>query len=322
MNMKKSLINTALILVCLSTNIPTPGQNSIKLRISANSAQFYGEPQGKELLIPQVSSFADTVGPFPDFIHKGGIGFQAELMTSLSDKIWLGLEVGTNSMKGENDNPGLFNFQYSNLLQLAFMDTTLGISRTFISNYPLQYKTTLINILGNIRFYPIPGGKIQPFVKISAGLSMVSTELSLKNPEIWYEDLKVLVPGAIPGKPILFSQGTKDSEKKVLPAFTFGGGIGLEYQVNDKIGIYADGTYLIVNADIVDGKPNFDYYEASGTISRFKTRANTGRFCLGVTYSLGDHFSFLGGGGSGGKTKTKGGKRTTPNLPFYRQVPH
>lgn len=320
MNMKKSWIKTGLFLISLSVCISTPGQNGVKLRISANTAQFTGEPQGKEIWLPQVKSLSDSLGPFPDFTNKGGIGFQAELMSSLSDKIWIGLEVGTHSMNGENENPGLFNFQYSDLLQLNFLDTTLGISRSAITNYPLQYKTTIFNILGNIRFYPIPGGKLQPFAKISAGIALVSTELSLKNPEIWYQDLKAKIPGAVPGKPILFSQGTKDSEKGLLPAFTFGGGIGLEFQVNDKIGIYADGTFMIVNADIVDGKPNFDYFEASGTISRFNTRANTTRFSLGVTYTLGNNFSFLGGGGKSSAKGTRT-KRTTPNLPFYRQVP-
>jgi hypothetical protein len=318
--MKKSLIYNALILFLLAANLFSSGQNSVKLRISANSTTFYKEPQGAELLLPQIITFADSLGPFPDFTNKSGLGFQAEVMTSLSSKIWLGFEIGTSMMNGENDNPGLFNFQYSDLLQLNLSDTILGITRNAITNYPLKYKTTLINILGNIRFYPVPGGRIQPFIKASAGLSLVSTELSLKSPEMWYQDLALKYPDAIPGTPVLFSQGTKEAPRGLFPAFTFGGGVGVEFQVNDKISVYADGTYMIVNADIVDGIPNMDYYEASGMLDRFNTRANTGRISLGITYTLGDNFSFLGGGG---KSKSKGGKggRTSPNLPFYKLTP-
>jgi hypothetical protein len=107
----------------------------------------------------------------------------------------------------------------------------------------------------------------------------------------------------------------------LLPAFTYGGGAGLEFQVNDKIAVYADGSYMIVNADIVDGIPNFDYYEASGILKRFKTRANTGRISLGITYTLGENFSLGGGGGKRGSKSGSGDGRISPYLPFFKLTP-
>jgi hypothetical protein len=221
-------------------------------------------------------------------------------MMSLSEKAWLGLEVSTDKMYGENSNPGLYNFQYTDYLQLHSTDTISGLITQWITTDPLKYSTRLINLIGNFRIYPFPGGRFRPFVKVSAGLSLISTELALLSPSFWSDSLNI--PNNVPGKPVLYSRGTSGSEKGLWPAFTFGGGVGFEFQINDKIAAYADYSMKVVNSDIVDGRPNFDWFEDTGLLKHFNTRSNLSKISIGLVYTINDNFAGLGSGRrSGGK---------------------
>ena len=123
------------------------------------------------------------------------------------------------------------------------------------------------------------------------------------------------------GPPVLYSKGKAEGDKGMFPAFTFGGGIGVEYQLTEKLALYIDGTYRMVYCDILDGKPNFDYNKDTDEYNRFNTWSNIGKISFGVVYTLkGGASSFGGGGGSGKKGGTSGG-RTHPHLPFYEQKP-
>ncbi len=315
--MKRYFIPGSFLMAMLCVTLASTGQNTLKLRISGNSSRFISEPQGQESSFNEVDSINGTLGILSGFVHKGELGAEAEMMLSLSDKIWVGLEIGNSRMSGTSDNPGLFNFQYSDLLQLQTTDTSgiVPVQVDYRTNHPLQYKTTLLNILGNLRFYPAPDGKFRPFIKATAGVSLVATELSLRNPELWYNDLP---PEEVAGPPVLFSQGTSGSEEGRFPAFTFGGGIGFEYQITEKIALYGDGSYRLIHSDIVDGKPNMDFNANSGKLVRFNTNANTSKFSFGIVYTLNDDIGLLGGG----SITKKGGPgkegRTSPHLPFFK----
>jgi len=232
-NMKNNRIAVTFLVVMLCAGLASTGQNTLKLRVSGNSSRFISEPQGSEVSFREVDSLNQTLGILKDFTHKGELGAEVEMMLSLSEKAWFGLEIGNSRMSGTSGNPGFSNFQFSNLLQLQATDTTAAIpvSVHYRTSYPLEYKTTLFNILGNLRFYPAPDGKFRPFVKATAGVSLVSTELALSSPTLWYDELPA---GQVAGPPVLFSQGTPESEKGKFPAFTFGGGIGFEYQITEK----------------------------------------------------------------------------------------
>ena len=93
-------------------------QNAIKVRVSGNWARFMGEPQGEEVIYPLISDIIEQEGPFSDFTHQGNFGLNAEFMYSLSEKAWVGLELSTTRLKGFNDNPPPYNFQYTDFNQL------------------------------------------------------------------------------------------------------------------------------------------------------------------------------------------------------------
>ena len=276
---------------------------------------------GVDSLYPRVAFLNDSLesllGLFHDFTNKAELGFEAEIMTSLSDKIWLGLEISRDAMTGKNDYPGFYNFQYTNSLQLQSTDTISKVITPWQTCLPIKYSTSMVNIVGNFRIYPIPEGKIRPFIKVSTGISLISTELSLSTPAEWTDKVKT-IPNAVPGPPVLYSRGKKDSEKKVMPAFNIGGGIGFELQLTEKISLYADATYRMVNSNILDGIPNYDYIEKTGRLKEYNTWATTRKISFGLVYTLGEGYSVFGNGGNKGKGTAK---RHHPFLPFYEVKP-
>jgi hypothetical protein len=312
-----------LMIICglsffLSSPFFSEGQ-TLKFRLSGNSTRFTGEPQGTEINHPLIDTMVFYKGIFPEFIHDRNFGFEGEIMTALSSKVWIGLEIGTDRLTGKNDNPGLFNFQYTDSLQLNFTDTLGYINKT-ITIYPLKYQTSLINFIVNFRIYPLPDGRFQPFIKASAGLSLISTELALKDSREWIDTLTYLYgPKLIFSSPVLYSNGRGDSKNGIVAAFNIGGGIGCEFKVTDKLGLYADWTYRMVKSGILDGKPNFDYNKDIRDLVYFNTWSTINKFTFGIVYTLSDSFSLFGGGGSvSRKGETGKGK---PNLPFYRLKP-
>lgn len=287
------------------------GQGTLKFRFSGNSTRFMSEPQGKEIIVPYIDTLNLYKGPFPGFTHRGGLGFEAEVYGSLSDRFYVGLEIGNNLLTGENDDPGFYNFQFTDSLQLTSTDPltdTIYIHRT---DYPLKYRTTLLSVMANFRFYPLTEGMFRPFLKASAGLSLVSTELSLKNPSLWTTDSTREY-----GPPVLFST----DRGGMVPALTLGGGLGFELQITEKLSLYADWSYKMVKSDLVDGIPNFDYNGDTGGLERFNTWATTSKISFGIVYTLNDNFNLFGGGGGGSKKGGSGGI-TSPSLPFYELKP-
>lgn len=314
--MKKTLILNTLLVFMVLFSLNGTAQNTLKLRIGGNATRFLKEPQGAEKNFSNIDTFLVKYGPVSNFVNKFKAGGEVELMMSLSKKAWLGLEVSTDKMYGDNSNPGLYNFQFTDYLQLQSTDTVADLAIPWITNYPLKYSTRLINLIGNFRIYPFPESRFRPFVKLSAGLSLVSTELALLTPSIWSDSIRANIPNNVPGKPVLYSRGKSDSSKGLLPAFTFGGGVGFEFQINDKLSAYADYSLRIVNSDIVDGRPNFDYNNDTALLKHFSTRSNLAKISFGLVYTINDNFAGFGFGGGGGKGGKKSG-RQHPWLPFY-----
>lgn len=314
--MNSRLILNAILTIALLIPITVSAQNTVKLRLSGNSTRFTKEQQGQELLYWEVDTFISRYGPFTDFTHSGGFGGEAELMMSLTDKVWIGLEISSDNLSGDNDNPGVFNFQYTDFNQLTSTDTSTGVITTHITNYPIKYKTNLLNFMGNLRIYPVSGTRVRPFLKASAGLSLVSTELALKSPSVWIDEDNN--PNAVYGAPVIFSRGQSSSPEGVEPAFTFGGGVGVEFQITEKIAAYGDYSYRLVKSDIIDGKPNFDWFEETGKMERFNTLSSISRFSIGIVYTLWNDAPLLGGGGGGGKSSGQNSGRIHPYLPFHK----
>jgi len=279
------------------------------------------EPQGKEVNFPDVDSLNAKIGTIANFVHKRSMGFEAEVMNSLSEKVWIGLEISSDLMTGENDNPGFYNFQFTEKYnQLRAFDPVNDTTYIFRTNYPVKYRTSLLNFIANFRIYPVPDGRFKPFLKASAGLSLVSTELSLKAPSLWMEKATQENGQLEFGPPVLFSRGTSDSSEGMMPALTLGGGAGFELQLTEKIALYADVTVRMVKSDILDGIPNLDYDDKTGRFNHFNAWSNVSKFSVGLVYSLGEGYSLFG---SGGKKSHGMGKNKSqhPFLPFYEMKP-
>jgi hypothetical protein len=309
--MKKRLVIAFVLCFVIIHPLISEGQGALKFRFSGNSTRFLKEPQGKEINFPMVDSLILDKGPFSGFNHRGGMGFEAEIFGALSDQFYLGFEISNNLLTGENDNPGMFNFQFTDSLQLHYnipLNDTTYIVRTMD---PLKYRTTLVSFMASFRFYPLTRGLFRPFIKASAGLSLVGTELSLKNPSLWTTDSTINY-----GPPVLFST----DRSGVVPALTVGGGVGFELQLTEKISLYTDLSYKMVKSDLLDGRPNFDFNRKTGTLDRFNTWSLAGKLSFGIVYTLNDNFSLLGGGGGTSKKGGLGG-RTSPHLPYYELKP-
>lgn len=332
--MKKTVSILTLLVLILIVPFATDAQSNLKIRLSGNTTSFLGEPNGDEVLLPEYETFNNDITnskyPFDDFTNQGKLGFEAELMLALSEKAWLGFEIGTSNFKGYNYNPPKYNLFGTNYYQTAFRElgTTQWIPLNFQDPDSLEYKTSMINLLVNMRFY-LSTGRFRPFVKLHSGVSFIATELAYYTNDVWPpSDIKIYVNSVEidPADyefngPTIYSRGTSTSPEGRWPALNIGAGLGFEYQINEKISLYAGYTYSMINSDILDGRPNFDYNDDVdspdfGLLERFNTFGNTGRISFGLTYSLGEGVSIISGGSKGGKVGGSSG-RQHPYLPFY-----
>jgi hypothetical protein len=337
--MKRILTSGTMILWFLLPALWVSGQNTLKLRISGTSTRFMSEPQGTEIAHPDIATLlVGGTSTVTEFVHKGNMGFEAELMMSLTNKVYVGLEVGQDFLSGQNDAPGLYNFQFTDQLQL-FKETTIDdqvITQYLLTQAPLKYNTNLLNFIGNLRIYPAPDGRFRPFIKVSAGMALVATELALKTPPQLEENQN----GITPLPTVLFSRGTQDAPKGREAALVVGAGLGFELQVTDRIALYADGSYRLINSAILDGKPNFDWKpnpdwnetnpdydpdyqwtygteDKRGSLESFNTRTNIGKLSFGIVYTLGNNLNVTGGGGKGRQIGA-GSSKSLPYLPFFK----
>lgn len=324
--MKKfSIVFTSMVLLLLLPSM-AGAQNNLKVRIFGNTTRFMSEPQGEEVLHPETEDYNVEYGPFDDFTHQGGLGIGAELMISLSEKAWFGLEVSSNSFKGYNDNPPYYNILKTNSFHQLRAKGPESETWDMIIIPPLdslKYSTSMMNILANFRFYLSTSGKFRPFIKIHSGVSLIATELAYNTKGGWPPDNVTIIlndgtyvdPTEMEfSGPVIYSRGTTSSPEGRLPALNLGGGVGFEYQINDRLSLYADATLSMINSDIVDGRPNFDYNPDKGYLEPFNTFGNTGKLSFGVCYTIAEGLNIFGGAGKGGSGKSG---RQHPYLPFY-----
>ena len=276
--MKKTVSILTLMALILLVTVAADAQTNLKIRLSGNTTRFLGEPNGDELPWENFGNFNnDTTNskfPFNDFEHQGKLGFEAELMFALTEKAWLGFEIGRSNFNGQNTNPPMYNMFYEPLefyprfkpkVSDTWQPLTLDQKDAQGQYVPhsLKYATSTINVLANLRFY-LATERFRPFVKLHSGVSFIGTELAFFNQTgAWLpESLEI---NGVPQNlaefdfdPVVYSRGTSSSEEGRWPALNVGAGLGFEYQINQKISLYADYTYSMINSDIVDGRPNYD----------------------------------------------------------------
>ncbi|MCL1821404.1 MAG: outer membrane beta-barrel protein [Prolixibacteraceae bacterium] len=330
--MKKSVL-TAVALMALVLVIPSgaKAQNSVKVRLSGSYPFNFKESDDKEIVSSAIGTVNEEFGPFSSFSHDSKFGFNAEAMLSISENFWIGAEFGLTNLTGKNGNPPLYNFQYTDFYQLKVSIPEVElVDLPLIGNTwrnPLEYETSIMDILASFRYYVLPVGKIRPFAKVHGGVSMISTELRFQNSVTWPPtNYSINVAGTIYtgedlafSAPVLYSAGKNGSKRET--ALNLGGGVGLEVMLTDRISLYADATYSWIMSDILDGKPDFDYYETvdeEGIVIANSTRYNRKnvnsslmKASIGLCFTFGDFNLF--GNRSGGGTY---GNSNNPYLPF------
>ncbi|HOF54172.1 MAG TPA: hypothetical protein PLD74_07155 [Prolixibacteraceae bacterium] len=322
--MKRILTSGIVIALLLSIPLLMAGQNTLKLRISGTSTKFMNEAPKETVPHPDfrdlsggtdtsTGQIGGTITPtIEDFIHNRDLGFEAELMVGLTDKAYVGFEVGRDVMSGQYNNPTLFNFMKTDQFQSTDLNggTFTGTGTHSITG-PLNYNTNMLNFIGNLRIYPAPDGRFKPFIKVSAGMSLISTELTCI-------EHTLLNPARIDTlSRVIFSRGTPQAPKGREAALVLGGGLGFEFQLTDRIALYADGSYRLVYSDILDGKPDFDWTEDAGSptggeMEPLNSRTTISKISFGVVYTLRE--------GYGKSSRSIGGttSKKSPNLPFYK----
>ncbi len=289
----KSILSLLVLVVILCGNAFS---QELKIRLGGNYGQFSKEVGKKEVEHPLVSVLSNPNAT--DFTYNFEPGFDGEAMLFWNSNVETGIEVKYSKFSGNNEIPPYYNYYFA-------PDNPTVITTT----EPLLFETSALSFLLNFRYYLASEGKINPYFRAFAGLSSVATEFN-------YQDLSVWDEGEAG---VIYSAGTKDSENPKESALHYGAGFGINFGVSDKVSVYIDGTASVINSDIVDGIPNYDYIEADQTMERINGGAMFYQISLGIVFDTGIN---LGLNKNAGDKKGKGLKRngrTTPYRPFYRQ---
>lgn len=244
------------------------GAQIFRYRLSTNSGAFLGEtgkaevnhPDKNELSHPGSSNFKPTFKP----------GAELEIMRPVSMYYEWGLQFGYSHLGGYTLQAPLYNFFLSKHNPLPPSN-----------RYPAEaliFDTRLLSIQATGRWHFLPLGKeISAFMKFSGGVSFVGTDFTFEEPSF---NIKYDVG-------MLFSQGTKNSSKPKTTALTGSAGLGATYRISDKLDIYLDATTWLINSDVINGVPNFDYVEFSGvgSMKRINALSAVIQANLGLVYS-------------------------------------
>ncbi|HDR50405.1 MAG TPA: hypothetical protein ENN90_02125 [Mariniphaga anaerophila] len=237
-----------------------------RYRLSANSGMFLGEV-GKPEATPPVKNSHDGSEEFSPVFKPGA---ELEIMVPVTPDFELGLQFGYSRFSGHTPSPPLYNFFLSRFNPLPDNN-----------KYPdeaLIFDTKILNILGIARFYVVPVNRnINVFLKLLGGVSFTGTDFTFHNPVYRIEyDVGML-----------YSRGTKNSDYPKKAALTGGVGLGTTYRLSDKLDIYFDATASLINSDIVNGVPNYNYINNDGRSSMERTNslAAVAQASIGLTYS-------------------------------------
>ena len=239
-----------------------------RYRLSANSGVFLGEPGKAEIDYPMKDELSHPGSEEFSAVFKPGV--ELEIMAPVTPDFELGLQFGYSNFAGQTPTPPLYNFFLSRFNPLP-------------DNYKypdeaLIYDTKILNILGTTRFYVLPVSRnMNVFLKLLGGVSFTGTDFTFENPVYRIEyDVGVL-----------HSRGTKNSDYPKKAAFTGGLGLGTSYRLSDKLDIYFDATTSLINSDIVNGVPNYNYIDKDGQSSMERTNswAAVAQASIGLVYS-------------------------------------
>lgn len=245
----------------------TSGQ-IFRYRLSTNTGLFLGEPGKAEINHPMKDELSNPGSKEFSAVIKPGA--ELEIMAPITPDFELGLQFGYSWFSGHTPSPPLYNFFLSRFNPLP-------------DNYKypdkaLIYDTQALSILGTARFYILPvKSNMNVFMKLLGGVSFIGTDFTFKNPgyRVQYD------------VGVLYSRGTQNSDYPKIAALTGGLGFGSAYRLSDRFDIYFDATASLINSDIVNGVPNYNYSENEGQASMESTNslAAVAQASIGLVYS-------------------------------------
>lgn len=287
------LLRIFLITALFFAVINTTKSQIVGFRIGTNTGMFLSELGESDLLHPNALALSSATSS-KKYTPQLSAGIEGEILFQVSPSSHLGVEVEYVKLKGYNDDPEYYNYY----LTKYFLDFQPDYFPDDYSSPPTAFNTTLINVAANWRYFLFADSPLKPFIKLTGVVSFVGTDFTLKNAEDVID----------PGTNVLYARGTSNSEQSKWPAFHVGGGVGFDYEINERWSFQVDGTLTVVNSDIVNGAPNFTYSVDDSLLKHNKQPSLIAQFSAGVVYKL-----EVGASGKGAKGKTDS------NLPFFRK---
>ncbi len=293
--MNHKLIFT-LVIVALCGN--AFGQ-TLKYRVGLNYGKFNKEVGHEEVEHPLIEGLSNPNAT--DFTNSSNLGFEAEIMQLWSPKFETGIELDFSKFSGNNKVSPYYNYYLT-----PYMPPKADASASKI------YESSALNVMLNLRYYLVPEGSVNPFIKVYGGLSFVAAEFNYEDQSVWLEG----------EAGILYAIGTENSDDPREAALCYGGGLGFDIPINERLSLYFDGTAGVIGSDKVDGIPNFDYVlDGESGLARLEPasgKAFITQFSVGIVFTSGKNLGLSKGGG-GKKSGVKRTGRTTSKRPFYRQ---
>lgn len=238
----------------------------IRYRLSANSGIFLSEVGQKETTPPVVISHTGS----QDFKPVLKPGAELEIILPFSRVFEMGVQFGYDNYAGYTPTAPLYNFFLSRYNPMP------------ISNkYPdeaLIYDTDVLKIMGTARWYFLSYSKeLSFFMKYFGGVAFTGTDFTFDNP---VHRVKYNVG-------VLHSRGTKSSEFPKTSSMTGGAGLGAIYRLSDRFDVYFDVTASIIDSDIINGVPNYNYIDTDDVTRMEPTDAisATLQASIGLIYS-------------------------------------
>ena len=238
----------------------------IRSRLSANSGIFLGEVSKKEIPPPLVNSHPGS----QDFKPALKPGAELEIIAPFSRTFEMGVQFGYDNYAGHTPTAPLYNFFLSRYNPMPLSN-----------RYPdeaLIYDTHILKILGTARWYFLSYSKeLNFFMKYFGGVAFTGADFTFDNPvhSVRYE------------VGVLHSRGTKNSDFPKTSGITGGAGLGAAYRLSDRFDLYFDATASLINSDIVNGVPNYNYVTVDNVNRMERTNAisATMQASIGIIYS-------------------------------------
>ncbi len=270
----------------------TANAQFIGYRLAFNSSAFMNELGPPDELHPDIwlatpANYTNKYTPQPT------LGVEGEILFQVSPMSHFGIELEYSKLKGYNNTPPAYNYYLTPYYE-DFQSEGM-----FVTGRPLAFNTTMLNVAVNWKYFFLEKSPVKPFLKLTGVVSFIGTDFTVKD-AVDAEGLD---------SQILYSRGTSNSDQGKLPVFHLGGGIGFDYSLSNRWSIQVDGTFTVINSDLINGVPNFTYALEGETamLNYNKCWSLTTQISAGLVYTI------EVGGQRGGRGKTD------PSLPFYRR---